>query len=639
MDSTSTMKRKTPPDRVRTVTTDFSNDQTIARRESFRGSRTPRPRTLIAVTALCLAIAIVSVTLLITRDDPLLAQRAGATAAAGQSSMADIGPGDRDGAAPGLSAPFTDVANLSGGPNSGGEGTNEEPASRGAGRDIHSDGTASSPESGAALNGTDEHPLASSQESSRELATRDQDREDRDRDTRNDPQEDLLSISGSVLDDFGEPVPGLEITAVARSLFVEGDDQGHRAGELDRFTMTQFDGTYAFVDLADGEYDVSTLETASYSSTRMLVRAGSDSANLLVTRHYVLLVRGTVTDRDGRPLAGVRVLPFGHPVAGVSDDRGRFEVRLMTKSNSRQQVVRFDGRGYQVTDVRLEEADWQDQDAVDVSVVLQEFAREAEVSGTVTSATGAPVSGETIQLNSPTRNRHYFAVTDQRGSFSLPNVEVADDYLLWIRPKQLYRDYGESSIAVTVAGVSLNIVLEPVTLGRLSGRMFNLDGDPIPHFTLWLRSAMAAGQSVQLTSDARGYYAVHDVPLGALILETRSFPIFRITGVHSSTDDEQSVDVVLDRGDHAILGRVMDSYGSPVSGAEISLHWHQARNGVDSRSTRRTVAEMDGYFALTQLGAGWHTLDIRAPGYRVARVDHQVGANEREIEVLLEETP
>jgi hypothetical protein len=311
----------------------------------------------------------------------------------------------------------------------------------------------------------------------------------------------------------------------------------------------------------------------------------------------------------------------------------------MIKGNSRQQVIRFDGRGYSVTDARLEEADWQGLDVVEVNVVLREFAADAGVSGTVTGADRAPVSGETVQLHSPSRNRRYFAITDRRGFFALRNVDVADDYQLWIRPKKLYRDHGESRLRVTAAGLALDIVLEPLSLGQLSGRMINMDGDPVPRFTLWLRGTMAAGQAVQVTSDAHGYYAVRDVPLGGLVFETRSFPIFRVTGVHLSSDGGQTVDIVLDRGDYAIHGRVVNRYGDPVPGAEIFSYWNQNDQGMGSRSTRRTVAGADGAFAFTRLGAGPHTLDIRAPGFRSARVDHQVAAAEREIEVLLEEIP
>jgi hypothetical protein len=250
-----------------------------------------------------------------------------------------------------------------------------------------------------------------------------------------------------------------------------------------------------------------------------------------------------------------------------------------------------------------------------------------------------PVAGETVQLISPSRKRRYSAVTDGRGRFSASGVEVASDYQVSVRPRGPYRDYRETGVAVSADGVRLAIVLEPLSHGTLSGRMVDLDGHPVARFGLWLRSESARSQPLRVVSDAEGYYTVHQVPDGEIVLETRSFPIFSVSGVDLPLGGRRVLNVTLDHGVHALHGRVLDRYGDPVPASEIVLSWIHDDGDVRSRSMRKAVAEVDGGFAFTRLGPGRHTLSVRAPGFRIARADYMVGAQEEEIEVVLEEAP
>ena len=82
----------------------------------------------------------------------------------------------------------------------------------------------------------------------------------------------------------------------------------------------------------------------------------------------------------------------------------------------------------------------------------------------------------------------------------------------------------------------------------------------------------------------------------------------------------------------------MSAEGEPISGAQVVLGWSKVDNGVRSRSIRRTVSDGTGYFLFTQLGAGVHTVNVSAYGYRGTRVDYTVGASDSDIEVELQRT-
>jgi hypothetical protein len=72
-----------------------------------------------------------------------------------------------------------------------------------------------------------------------------------------------------------------------------------------------------------------------------------------------------------------------------------------------------------------------------------------------------------------------------------------------------------------------------------------------------------------------------------------------------------------------------------VPGSQVSLSWLHNVNGVSSSARRKTTADTKGYFLFTQLGPGLHTLNINAPGFRSARLDHDVGMPGEEILVQL----
>ncbi len=135
----------------------------------------------------------------------------------------------------------------------------------------------------------------------------------------------LASISGSVVDEDGDPISGVTITL---------------SGAAASTTTTGTDGSYAFTDLAPGTYTVTETQPAGYTDgpdsvgstggtlgndviSDIVLPGGVDSVDNDFSENVIVdpaSISGTVVDDLGRPIAGVTVTLGGD---GASDHRHR----------------------------------------------------------------------------------------------------------------------------------------------------------------------------------------------------------------------------------------------------------------------------------------------------------------------------
>ncbi len=180
-------------------------------------------------------------------------------------------------------------------------------------------------------------------------------------------------------------------------------------------------------------------------------------------------------------------------------------------------------------------------------------------------------------------------------------------------------------------------MLELIDEGELSGWMIDLDGQPVPGFSLTLRSTMATAQSVSVVSDQQGFFSVEGFPVGGALFRTNSYPVLTVRGIHVSPEPEEPVTVILDTGRYVLQGRVIDGFGEPVAESSITLGWAFRDNGLRSSSTRKTTTDHNGNFFFTGLGPDLHALQVSAAGFSTVVHTIDVGADPNEIVVELEE--
>jgi protocatechuate 3,4-dioxygenase beta subunit len=433
-------------------------------------------------------------------------------------------------------------------------------------------------------------------------------------------------IEGRVLDETGHPLPGIEI--IATSLRTFGSEQP--ADLLRRAsTLSAFDGRFAFDALAHGEYRIESTQTRGLGTARTTVRAGVSDVTLMLTNAPSVWVQGTVTDRNGAPLASASIESTPRESlhdASVSDDGGHFGLDLVLRGDRRFHTLRFQKPGYRSAVLRIDREAPDTRRALShgtplqLDVPLEPLQALTNVRGTVTTASGEVVEGEAVRLHSPKQAIRLTAVTDGDGNFTFADVPPSDDYRLRIRSAGRYHEFLSDTLQVARSGVDVAIALAPMGSGSMMGQMVDATGAPVSGFSLWVRSQHAGRGMRRVTSDVKGYFVAEDVPEGPLVLGTRSSPRFDITGVSMTAGSRRELTLVLDQGSHLLEGLIVDMDGRPVAAADLKLTWAHAGDHFVSRSKRTMSSDRDGYFQFTGLGPGPHRLQLDAQGFQPLEV-------------------
>jgi hypothetical protein len=297
-------------------------------------------------------------------------------------------------------------------------------------------------------------------------------------------------------------------------------------------------------------------------------------------------------------------------------------------------TLRFAADGYEDGFVDVERTS-PDAESVRLDVRL-EPAPGAIVSGTLRSARGSPIAGETIHLEFPTANVHHTAVTGSDGRFLIPGVVPRAGYYFFVRPSSGYRDYQQTPLDIGEDGLALDIALEALSTARLTGRAVDPEGRPIPNLAFSVVSGQARGRSFQARSDAEGYFVVDDVPTGLLSFQATAPEKLLIRGFRLSPGSDGNVLLRADWGDAKLLGRVVDDGGRPLGGAEVGLSWSHVTEGLSGRTSRSTLSDASGAFEFRRLGPGIHRLEVHAPGHQGVKLDYEVTPQSPRVEVQLE---
>jgi len=451
-----------------------------------------------------------------------------------------------------------------------------------------------------------------------------------------------LALGGWVRDQDGSAAAGVPVMARARRLFAVPDDGAGNVPMPDQRAVSDGGGRFGFEALPDGEYELRTNPTELYEKAMAVVRAGVDSAVLVVEKKSgrALFVHGVVESSRGGPLKGVRVEVVGQPrLASISDESGGYGLRLPVSAKVPEPSMRFLHDGYREQRVTISAAEAADGDDFVRDVRLDPAGLRASVTGVVTAATGPPLPRANVQLYSARVGRRYQAVTDSNGRFTITDVEESDDYRLWVHAEGGYRDHVREPVEVPGQSASLDVALESLSTSSLRGSMVDPEGRALAGFTLWLRSAYGGATSLPVTGDTQGRFAVGDLSEGPVALETRAAPQLAITGISLTAGSPREVLLVLDTAAYILEGYVLTDRDEPFGGARVSLQWLRVDGGLSSRSFRETFTDARGYFVFTQLGAGAHTLSVTAPGFRNVRLEPQVGPGLPPVEIKLPASP
>lgn len=321
-----------------------------------------------------------------------------------------------------------------------------------------------------------------------------------------------VAVSGTVLDDDGNPVPGATVTLTP-------------VGGGDPITaVTSSRGEYLVDDVAwdvangrPQEYEVSLGDlpegyTVTGTPPNLVVDVGQEGASTGndFTVQGPATVSGTVT-AGGEPVAGV-VVTLGDRSTTTGAD-GTYAFEGVLPGDVPVTVEAPDGYtvdGPATRDVGV--------GADDVTGVDFALARPGTVGGTVTDDAGDPVPGATITVDGP--GGPVTLTTDGAGGYFVDGLAPGDWTITLTVPDGYTADETERSVSVTAAGESFlaedfAVVAEPVEPpGRpVGGTVTDTGGAPVPGAEVVVTGADGAEAATVTTGDDGTWTA--DLPDGA----------------------------------------------------------------------------------------------------------------------------
>ncbi len=464
----------------------------------------------------------------------------------------------------------------------------------------------------------------------------DQDRANKDSDKAEAPPE--LSISGAVLDDRGNLLPGVVVEARAGGLPGQSRRQsGPPGGALSQVTDNL--GSFVFQPLPEGEYQLSVEDTEEFYGTGLRVRAGVANVELRVQRIREVRVYGHIIDEHGGALENVRVRSLGGSHASPSDIDGAYEIIVEPTKAGQAPALEFQHPDYRSQRQRVEAIVGSDSDAVRLDVEMEPTGEEVALLGYVSGPQGEPVPDAEVWLSSAEPRNYLRTQSESGGEFEFERVELGDAYRLGVNPGPDYRKYVSDPFAVGPGITTHDVRLEAAGYGSISGRLVDPEGRALKRFSVWLRSQDSGGNyaPIPVTSDAGGNFEVEQAPAGTLRLESTSQPRLQAGGIELRPGEVRHVEVPLDWGERWMFGKVVDVNGNPIAGARVTLQWSRQHYDVASSSHRRTATDLEGFFTFSNLGARDYNITVQAPNFQTLRESYWPG-NDDLVFVLQDKT-
>ncbi|MGI9301422.1 MAG: carboxypeptidase-like regulatory domain-containing protein [Gammaproteobacteria bacterium] len=347
-----------------------------------------------------------------------------------------------------------------------------------------------------------------------------------------------------------------------------------------------------------------------------------------------ILVFGRVSDNDNSPLADVSVVTRKGFHKTVTNNSGRYRLPIQIPRDSYQGLI-FLRSGYQARRISILKKQMEHMNEIELDAVLEPTQRTVSVSGVLRNEEGQTIEGERVKLLSRALNAYYFALTNGYGEFYFDGVRVDHRYSLEVDRTPSYQEYSLDKLNVTHNTPPLEIVLQAIHFGRLSGNIVDSDGAPVPNLPMQVLSSTVADEEYSILSDGSGFFELEAIPSGTLQIVHRANPHFKVSGIVLEPASHQHVLIHLDMGQHLVEGRVADNDGAPVAEARVTLTGLQVSGELEYKSNRWLSTDSGGYFSFDRVGDGMHGITVQAKGHRKSETKFPVGRSSASIHIVL----
>ena len=481
--------------------------------------------------------------------------------------------------------------------------------------------------------------------------------------TGNDFAETTGSVSGSVVDDFGNGIADVEI--VLSGIDVNGDP-------VSLTTTTDANGDYVFDGLLAGTYEVTETQPTGYGdgaetagstggdiSTNDVIAAipladGEDS----VDNDFAELtgaISGSVVDDFGNGIAGVEIV-----LTGTDANGDPVSLTTTTDANGDYTFDNLLGGDYVVTETQPDGYGQGATNGDDTEAVMLPAGDDAvvdfseatgSISGSVVDQNGDPIEGVEVALAGTDVNGDPVSLTtstDADGDYRFDDLLAGEYTVTETQPSGLLD--GPETVGSTGGDISTNDVIADIPLAGgqdsvdndfaeyrpsgIAGSVVDQDDIGIADVTLTLTGTDVNGDPVSLstTTDADGNYLFGDLLPGTYTV-TETHPSGYLDGheeAGSTGGDISTNDVIADiplRADESSYGHdfhefvpasiegsvFVDGDGEPIPGVVITLTGTDVNGDPVSLTT---TTDVDGSYSFVDLLPGDYVVTETQPdGY------------------------
>jgi RNA polymerase sigma-70 factor (ECF subfamily) len=439
-------------------------------------------------------------------------------------------------------------------------------------------------------------------------------------------------LTGTIVDENGKPVVAQLVAELASQPFPVAD---LRADTLE----SKPDGTFSVGPLSAGTWRITAYNTtlAPATTAPIVVDGVHAKTGVKIVMTPGALLKGTVTDATGKPIAGaeVKIVGRGNTVwrstrLAVSDTSGAFQFAGLAR-RAVDVVATHETGASKIVPVDLA-AKAEQTVAIKLDLV-------GAISGTVSDDHGQPIGDAQVVVDpvfdGGITDREAWivrgpqtAVTDQGGAFNVAGLPEGDYQVRAARPAatdaELELAQSVKARVTTLPGAPIKLILE--SNGSIKGKVAMADGSVPASFTISI-----GGTSPVPFATPDGSFSLPAVAgIRTIVVDGRRFLAAKSKMITVEAGKVADAGTITVQPGRSVRGRVLDETGAPVRGAKVAAGSLLTGGGAElyiedeSLGAKATDTDDRGEFVIEGFSPGPLTITAgkdgvgRSPSVRLA---------------------